>query len=489
MRYGHRNGRRRTRQGDDDSRRDRVGAAAARRAAGCHGSPRATAHRLATALEMHGLLRRDDDGRFELGPHLVTLGQAAAGRFALIAAATPVLRALRDATGESVQLFVREGDARRCVISLESPHGLRWIVPEGSLLPLDLGSSGRVLLGDTAEAGWVESIGEREPGVASVSAPVVDAARRGRGDLRERPDRAAEPQPGPSASVRAVADAAAQIVLMTERADVAARRPCSDRRIMPGCADPSLGSPLPDLRARVRSIRRAAIAPLASVCLLVTASACGSDADSDADTDRHRRFGRRGRPAGRHRRRSTPRRRTAPRSTPHDPTRCRASDDGRRRCLGDLWRAERGRRRRRGRRRVRLGRRLSVDADESCLFSNSTGTDGVTVVTESADTYLGGFVAGLPPEEALAQLESAQSIVLERRIRRRADHDRRVAGDRDHRHRRHGRDPAGTPRRCRRHRHRGHARRAGPPRRRRQDSATGCSGPRTAVAARADAVR
>jgi DNA-binding IclR family transcriptional regulator len=177
------------------------------------GLPRATAHRLAAALEMHGLLRRDDDGRFELGPHLVTLGRAAAGRFALIAAATPVLRTLRDTTGESVQLFVREGDARRCVVSLESPHGLRWIVPEGSLLPLDLGSSGRVLLGDTPKQGWVESVGEREPGVASVSAPIVDgalvvvAAIAVSGPI-ERLSRTPGKRFG-----RAVADAAAQIVV------------------------------------------------------------------------------------------------------------------------------------------------------------------------------------------------------------------------------------------------------------------------------------
>ena len=140
------------------------------------GLPRATAHRLATALEAHGLLRRDAEGRFELGPHLVTLGRAASGRFALIEAAMPVLKELRETTGESVQLFVREGDARRCVISLESPHGLRWIVPEGSLLPLDLGSSGRVLRGETTRAGFIESVGEREPGVASVSAPIVDSS-------------------------------------------------------------------------------------------------------------------------------------------------------------------------------------------------------------------------------------------------------------------------------------------------------------------------
>lgn len=140
------------------------------------GLPRATAHRLATALESHGLLRRDDAGRFELGPHLVTLGRAASERFALIHHARPVLDTLRESTGESVQLFVREGDARRCVLSLESPHGLRWIVPEGSLLPLDVGSSGRVLLGETSRQGWIESVGEREPGVASVSAPVRDAS-------------------------------------------------------------------------------------------------------------------------------------------------------------------------------------------------------------------------------------------------------------------------------------------------------------------------
>ena len=41
-----------------------------------------------------------------------------------------------------MQLFVREGDGRRCVVSLQSPHGLRWIVPEGALLPLDVGSAG-----------------------------------------------------------------------------------------------------------------------------------------------------------------------------------------------------------------------------------------------------------------------------------------------------------------------------------------------------------
>jgi DNA-binding IclR family transcriptional regulator len=139
------------------------------------GLPRATAHRLAAALEQHGLVRRDASGRWCLGLALVGLGHAAAAGFPLADLARPVLITLRDDTGESVQLFVREGEGRRCVVSLQSAHGLRWIVPEGALLPLHVGSAGRVLSGELGPAGWVESVEEREAGVASVSAPVIDA--------------------------------------------------------------------------------------------------------------------------------------------------------------------------------------------------------------------------------------------------------------------------------------------------------------------------
>jgi DNA-binding IclR family transcriptional regulator len=133
------------------------------------GLPRATAHRLAVALEVHGLVRRDPMGRFCLGFELIRLGRLAAQELPLAALARPALLALRDATGESVQLYVRDGDGRRCVVSFESTHGLRWIVPEGSLLPLERGSAGRVLRG---EAVLVETVEEREAGVASVSAGV-----------------------------------------------------------------------------------------------------------------------------------------------------------------------------------------------------------------------------------------------------------------------------------------------------------------------------
>ena len=134
------------------------------------GLSRATAHRLAMALEVHGMVGRDGEGRFVLGPRLAGVDLAVVAR--------PALEGLRDRTGESAQLYVRRGERRLCVASLESPHGLRTIVPVGASLPLSVGSAGKVLRGDAQaeRRGWAQSVEERERGVASVSAPVRDRA-------------------------------------------------------------------------------------------------------------------------------------------------------------------------------------------------------------------------------------------------------------------------------------------------------------------------
>lgn len=132
------------------------------------GMPRATVHRLASALEVHGFVERDGAGRFALGARIAARSIAGVAR--------PALERLRDATGESTQLYVRRGDGRVCVASLESPHGLRTIVPVGAVLPMDVGSAAKVLAGATGRRGWAESVEERERGVASVSAPVRSAA-------------------------------------------------------------------------------------------------------------------------------------------------------------------------------------------------------------------------------------------------------------------------------------------------------------------------
>ena len=156
--------------------------------------PRATAYRLAAALEVHRLLARDDEGRWRLGPAVTEL--AAHVNDPLLAASAAVLPQLRETTGESVQLYRREGTLRVCVAALEPAAGLRDTVPVGARLPLTAGSAAKVLLAhsdaatqkavmptakftervlaDVRRRGWAQSVAEREPGVASVSAPVRD---------------------------------------------------------------------------------------------------------------------------------------------------------------------------------------------------------------------------------------------------------------------------------------------------------------------------
>ena len=157
------------------------------------GIARPTAHRLAVALEFHRLVARDLTGRFVLGPRSAELG-AAAGEDRLLAAAAPALSALRDATGESAQLYRRQGDLRICVAVAERLSGLRDSVPVGAALTMQAGSAAQILLAwedsekihrGVANArftaaqlaadrrrGWAQSVGEREAGVTSVSAPV-----------------------------------------------------------------------------------------------------------------------------------------------------------------------------------------------------------------------------------------------------------------------------------------------------------------------------
>ena len=158
------------------------------------GITRPTAHRLALALEQHGLLARDGSGRFVIGPQ--TLAWATV-RDDLPARADLAVSELRDATGLSSQVYRRLGDVRLCIAAAEPATGLRDTVPVGSRLTLQAGSAAQVLVAwlppaeqdrllagaafTTADLsavrrhGWAHSLGQREPGVGSLSAPVRDS--------------------------------------------------------------------------------------------------------------------------------------------------------------------------------------------------------------------------------------------------------------------------------------------------------------------------
>jgi DNA-binding IclR family transcriptional regulator len=163
------------------------------------GLARPTTHRLAVALERYRLVARDVDGRFILGPRLAELASAA-GEDRLVAAAGPVLAWLLEVTGESAQVYRRQDDLRVCVAAADRLSGLRDTVPLGSALPMSAGSAAQVLLAweepdrlhrglrsarfsaatlaGVRRRGWAQSTGERDPGLASVSAPVRGPANK-----------------------------------------------------------------------------------------------------------------------------------------------------------------------------------------------------------------------------------------------------------------------------------------------------------------------
>jgi DNA-binding IclR family transcriptional regulator len=158
--------------------------------------PRSTAHRLLKALQVHGYVGLEPRAGYRLGPRLLRLAATARREAPLRDLAHPALERLARATGESAQLYVRSGDMRVCVDAVESERELRTIVPVGASLPLSAGSAAKVFLAFDPDRirhirratdperfardielvttrGSASSAGEREVGVASVSAPVV----------------------------------------------------------------------------------------------------------------------------------------------------------------------------------------------------------------------------------------------------------------------------------------------------------------------------
>ncbi len=164
-----------------------------------------TALRFALALEAQGALVREPATRqYSLGPWVLELASSLLREQPLLQQAHAVLVALRDQTGETASLWVRQGRNRVCVDRVESQHGLRGSVDLGARLPPHRGAAGKVFLAtlpleereavlaevereegvsldalrveldQVARQAWAISVAEREPGVASVAVPIPD---------------------------------------------------------------------------------------------------------------------------------------------------------------------------------------------------------------------------------------------------------------------------------------------------------------------------
>jgi len=172
------------------------------------GLPTSTVQRLVTNLVAQGFLDRSGEG-LRIGVRMAYWAAPAARGLDLLEAAAPVLRGLRDATGETACLFRVEGHQRVCVALAETDHALRRAMRVGMVLPLHAGSAGRVLLAHDEELlqqlldrdlhpyteatitaadalrdavsqarsdGFAVTTGEREGGASGLSAPVFDAS-------------------------------------------------------------------------------------------------------------------------------------------------------------------------------------------------------------------------------------------------------------------------------------------------------------------------
>ena len=143
---------------------------------------KSTILRLVGSLIRGHLLERLPDGLYRIGSGAFRLGAIYQRSVAAADILLPVMRDLAEESGESVAFYAPAGDLRTCLYRIESKHPIRYHVREGDVLPLHLGSGGRVLAAFSGEPGepyesirrsyHYVSLGDRDPDTAGLSAPV-----------------------------------------------------------------------------------------------------------------------------------------------------------------------------------------------------------------------------------------------------------------------------------------------------------------------------
>jgi len=166
---------------------------------------KSTVHRLLASLEAKGFVVRDmQTEKYRLGFRIwelsANMNQADDPAVLLL----PEMEKLRDMLGETISLYVRDGNERIRIQAVQSNEPIRRVAPVGARMPLAVGASSKVLvayeneevrnkiMNDPHWPDWVDraafrdqleqirrdgyatSLEEREVGAAAVSAPIFN---------------------------------------------------------------------------------------------------------------------------------------------------------------------------------------------------------------------------------------------------------------------------------------------------------------------------
>lgn len=165
------------------------------------GIPRTTINRLLQTMMSEQMLTESH----QPGPRLVRWASLALRGSGIRELCGPVLDRLVRQFGETASVFVQSGASRMCLERREGTESIRHHIEVGDAMPIHVGSAGRILLAwlDAARRnalihqsstwsgvpimspdpdwalirrrGWLTTVGERDPILASVSVPIVGA--------------------------------------------------------------------------------------------------------------------------------------------------------------------------------------------------------------------------------------------------------------------------------------------------------------------------
>jgi len=170
--------------------------------------PKSSAHRLLSAMIRSGFVLQSATNRhYYIGPLVFSLAAGSLEHHQhLIINSQDEMKRLRDVTRETVAIHVSSGGYKFCLEELESPESIRYAKGKGAVDSNFFGAAGKMLvaqfkeeelqllirrkrsdkesneylrelvadLSRIREQGYAESIGERIPGAASMSVPVMN---------------------------------------------------------------------------------------------------------------------------------------------------------------------------------------------------------------------------------------------------------------------------------------------------------------------------